>query len=167
MGELEVAGLRAREGQIYLAGAIEKAPDGGKAWRSALAVFLQEQGFRVFNPCINEEELLSPEEKVNFREWKVSCPERFMAIVRRIIDHDLDNLLNHTSFVICYWDEHVGGGAGTAGELTLAHVHKIPVLMVLGMPRRAVSSWALGCVTEVFESFDELRAFLAADPVTA
>jgi hypothetical protein len=52
------------------------------------------------------------------------------------------------------------GGGGTHGELTVCYEHGIPVYMVLGIPRAEVSSWILGCASEVFDSFQELREFL-------
>ncbi len=146
---------------IYLAGAIEFAPDGGKAWRSRIEKFLVEKlGLRVFNPCINEVALLSPEEKQNFRHWKDNDRQRFLPVIRRIIDHDLDNILNNTQFIVCYWDEHALLGAGTAGELTLAWRHKIPVYLVAAMEPAKISSWVAGCATEVFSNLDELETYL-------
>ncbi len=32
--------------------------------------------------------------------------------------------------------------------------------LVLGMPQEKVSGWILGCATEVFDNFVELKAFL-------
>ncbi|MEI7633729.1 MAG: hypothetical protein WCK47_05560 [bacterium] len=149
--------------RVYLAGAIEFAPDGGKPWRRDIARFLtHELGLDVFDPCTNEFEILTGEEKTSFREWKSSDRPRFLGVVRRIIDHDLDNLLHHTLFIICYWDRHVTRGAGTAGELTMAHHHGIPIYLVPGMPLAEVSSWAAGCATEIFGSFDDLKQFLRA-----
>ena len=146
---------------VYLAGAIEYAPGGGREWRLTIGQFLRDEiGVRVFDPCQNEMDLLSPEEKVSFRRWKTEDHSRFAATVRKIIDHDLDNLMNHTQFVVCLWDKGCTRGAGTAGELTLAYHRRVPVYMVLAMPRSEVSSWALACATEVFHSFDELKEFL-------
>lgn len=150
-----------REGQVYLAGAIEYAHDGGRAWRREIGAFLREElKLDVFDPCTNEMDLLTPEEKERFRRWKTEDPERFMATVRKIIDRDLQTLLRETSFIVCYWDEHVMRGAGTAGELTVAYWNGIPVYVVLGIPREQVSSWALGCATKVFDSWDALKDFL-------
>ena len=149
--------------RVYLAGAIEFAPDGGKPWRRDIGQFLaNELGLGVFDPCTNEYEILTAEEKTWFRAWKVTNRPRFLGVVRRIIDRDLDNLLHHTLFIVCYWDRHVQHGAGTAGELTMAHYHGVPVYLVLGMPLAEMSSWAAGCATEIFGSFDELKQFLRA-----
>lgn len=146
---------------VYLAGAIEYAPGGGKEWRREIGEFLRDElNVPVFDPCRNELDLLTPEEKARFRAWKSEDPLRFASTVRKIIDHDLNNLLHHTRYVVCLWDEACTRGAGTAGELTLAYRHDVPVYMVLSMPRQEVSSWALGCAREIFESFDQLKEYL-------
>lgn len=153
---------------VYLAGGIEKASDGGVAWRAELTTFLEGQlGHRVHDPTRDEPGLMSEEERREFRLWKAQ-PEswsRFQDVVRRIIHRDLDLILNETDYVIAYWDESVLGGGGTHGELTLSYWFGIPVYLVLGMPRSEASSWILGCATEVFDSFDALkRRFLAENP---
>jgi hypothetical protein len=157
-------GMSNNSKHVYLAGAIEYAPGGGKEWRREIGRFLtQDLGIPVFDPCTNEMDLLTPEEKDQFRAWKTCAPQRFTSTVQKIIDHDLTNLLEHTCFIVCLWDEYCTKGAGTAGELTLAYWHGVPAYVVLGMPRDRVSSWALGCATEVFDSFEALKEFLNAN----
>jgi hypothetical protein len=63
--------------------------------------------------------------------------------------------------VICFFDEAASRGAGTQGELTLAHRAGVPVYLVLGVPIERVSGWILGCATEVFFDFEQLKSFLA------
>ena len=46
---------------------------------------------------------------------------------------------------------------GTHGELTLAHHLEKPVHLVLQVPIEEVSSWILGCATEVHADFQALR----------
>lgn len=145
----------------YLAGAIEYAPDNGEAWRLEMSRFLISQlGHQVFNPCVEENHILSPEEFKNFRKWKTSNLKRFRETVRKLIQTDLDTLLNRVDYVVCLWDEHVLNGAGTHGELTMAYYQGIPVYMVSTLPREKMSSWIIGCTSELFDSFDELRKFL-------
>ncbi len=149
---------------VYLAGAIEYAPDGGKAWRREMADFLSgELSLGVFDPCVNELDLMNAEEKRHFRAWKQHDRARFLPVIHRIIDHDLDRLVNHTAFVVCLWDEHVSRGAGTAGELTMAYVHRVPVYLVRTIPPSDLSSWAAGCATGVFDDFGALKDFLRAE----
>ncbi|MFH0792705.1 MAG: hypothetical protein V2A74_01590 [bacterium] len=146
---------------VYLAGSIEHSPDGGRCWRAELTPFLRDElGHKVYDPSIEETHDLTEDEKLHFRTWKTNQFARFQGVIRRVIDQDLSLLLNKTDYVICFWDQHVLRGAGTHGELTLAYWNKIPVYLVLGFPRDDVSSWILGCVEAVFDSFDELKSFL-------
>jgi hypothetical protein len=146
---------------VYLAGAIEHAPDDGRAWREEISGFLSETlGHRFFNPCIEENHILEEEESQQFRNWKEADPVRFRQTMRKLIDTDLDILINKVDYVVCLWDEHVLNGGGTHGELTMAYYHDIPVYMVNKIPRMKMSSWILGCTTEVFKDFEDLKIFL-------
>ncbi len=146
---------------VYLAGAIEHAPDGGRAWREEISRFLAGTlGHRVFNPCVEENHLLSAEEFRQFRRWKETDLPQFRRTMRKLIDTDLDILLHKTDYVVCLWDEHVLNGGGTHGELTVAYHRNIPVYMVSRIPRDNISSWILGCTTELFEDFGQLKVFL-------
>jgi len=147
--------------KIYLAGAIEAAPDDGKAWRAEIGQFLKSEfSMDVFDPSQHEQDFLTSEEKNNFRQWKSIDIKRFRPVIKKIIDRDLEQLLEKCDAVICLWDEHVIQGGGTHGELTLAYEHKMPVYLVLGMPLEKVSSWIVGCTTEIFSSFEEMKQFL-------
>lgn len=140
---------------------MEFAPDGGAGWRQDVGTFLRDElGFEPFDPCVNELEVLDPEERQNFRRWKAEDRDRFLQVIRRIIHHDLTTLCERTGFVVCLWDEHCQKGAGTAGELTVAHLHNIPVYLVTSVPPSSLSSWVVGCATEVFPDFDSLKRYL-------
>ncbi len=150
---------------VYLAGAIENAPDNGREWRDMLTPFFEGTlNHEVFNPCIEENHALSAEEFLEFRNWKSSDLPRFRKTVRKIIDTDLGILAGKTDYLVCLWDEHVLKGAGTHGELTLAYYLNLPVYMVSTLPRNEMSSWILGCTTQVFDQFEDLRAFLLENP---
>lgn len=146
---------------VYLAGAIEAAPDGGREWRERLRPFLEnELHHTVYDPTHHELNVLSDGERKAFRTWKVTDFPRFQEVMHRIIKQDLKYILFHTDYVICKWDEYVMAGGGTQGELTLAFYHNIPVYLVSDIPVEKISSWILGCVTEIFDSFEGLKAHL-------
>ncbi|NUP91084.1 MAG: hypothetical protein HUU25_14895 [Candidatus Sumerlaeia bacterium] len=147
---------------VYLAGAIEHAPDGGEGWRRALIPHLRDElSCDVYDPTADEAQWLTEEERANFRRWKTEDFSRFQRAIRKVIAKDL-SILERASLVVCLWDDHVRRGGGTHGEMTLAHVWGKPVHLVLGMPVAEVSSWILGCATEVHADFDSLRRRLAA-----
>ena len=145
--------------RAYLSGSIEYSPDFGKAWRAQITLFLRTLGHDVCDPALDEKKNLSDEEVREFRRWKATDLPRFQATVRKIIAWDLEWIEQRSDYVVCYWDEYAGRGAGTQGELTVAHRAGIPVYLVLGMPAEKVSGWILGCATEIFTSFDELQDF--------
>jgi hypothetical protein len=143
---------------IYLAGAVDKAPDHGAGWRDEIEPFLvREINSAVFNPCRQEDKLRAELSKVD-----TATPEgrlKRFGLIKQLIDADLD-VLSVTDAVVCYWDKWCKGGGGTAGEVTLAYRSGIPVYLVLGMPEDECSGWVLGAATEIFSSFDELKDFL-------
>ncbi|MGZ4786995.1 MAG: hypothetical protein ACXVZX_00640 [Terriglobales bacterium] len=144
----------------YLSGSIEYSPDYGKSWRADITPFLRELGHDVYDPALDEQKNLDEQEVREFRRWKTSDLRRFQQTIRKIIAWDLEWIEQKSDYVICLWDEAAARGAGTHGELTIAHRLGIPVYVVLGMPLEKVSGWILGCATEVFTSFGELKAFL-------
>jgi hypothetical protein len=148
--------------QAYLSGAIEYAPDHGRAWRAQITPFLESLGHSVYDPAIDEKKNLTDEEILNFRIWKTADLPRFQQTIRKIITWDLDWIEQKTDYVICFWDEYVLKGAGTQAELTFAHRLGIPVYLVAGMPVERISGWILGCSTEIFSSFDGLQSFFTS-----
>ena len=147
--------------RVYLSGAIEHASDGGRNWRLEIASFLSERlGHRVYDPAADEKKSLTEEERRYFREWKLDAPERFGAVVRKIIAWDLDRIEVETDYLVAFWDDAAARGGGTAAEVTLAYRLGKPVYLVLGLPRGFASGWILAAATEVFDDFEQLRAFL-------
>jgi len=144
--------------RVYLSGGIEHAADGGRGWRAGIGRFLEEGlGHVVYDPSTDEKKSLTEEERSSFRRWKVEAPDRFRAVIRKIISWDLDRVENDTDYLVAYWDAGAARGGGTAAEITLAHRLGKPVFVVLGLPRPEASGWILGAADEVFESFEELE----------
>jgi hypothetical protein len=146
---------------VYLAGAIENAPDRGELWRKEISEFIvRELNHSVFNPCLEENHLLTREEFQNFRKWKTQDTPRFKQIVHKIIQNDIHTLIQKVDYVICRWDQYILSGGGTQGELTMAYWNQIPVYLWLGMPLQQVSSWMIGCTTEIFNDVTSLKKYL-------
>lgn len=146
----------------YLAGSIEYSPDLGKGWRAQITPVLKTLGHDVYNPAEDELKNLTETEVREFRSWKKNDLPRFRRTVQKIIAYDLDLIEHRCDAIVCYWDEYAGRGAGTQGELTLAHRLGIPVYLICGVPVEQISGWLLGCATEVFTSFAEFQEFLHA-----
>jgi len=147
---------------FYLAGSIEYSPDLGKGWRAEITPLLLAMGHEVYDPAEDEQKNLSEIEVREFRSWKTKNLPRFQSTIRKIIAYDLNLIEQRCGAIVCYWDRHAGRGAGTQGELTFAHRLGIPVYLVCGMPLEEISGWLLGCASEVFADFDELKNFFSA-----
>lgn len=145
--------------RAYLAGAMERAPDRGRAWRERLMPVLAELEHDWFNPCEEELVVVSSEERERFGEWKLTGHDGFAPLMRRIIDHDLA-ALEASDYLVCYWDEHARGSGGTPAEVTLARVWGKPVYLVRAVERSEISAWVLGCASQIFDSLDDLFAYL-------
>jgi nucleoside 2-deoxyribosyltransferase len=152
---------------FYLAGSIEYSPDLGKGWRARITPLLKSLGHEVYDPAEDEKKNLTETEVREFRAWKTSDLPRFQETVRKIIAYDLDLIENQCDAVICFWDRHAGRGAGTQGELTVAHRLGIPVYLICGMPVQEISGWLLGCASEVFADFDGFCEFMSDKPAQA
>src|SRR5262249_28755731 len=146
--------------RFYLSGGIEHSADAGRGWRREIAAFLEGLGIEVYEPAAGQKKDLTCEQGAALRAWKKADPDRFGAVVRKIVAWDLEKVESHCDGVLAYWDESAARGGGTAAEITLAYRLGKPVYLVLGMPRAAASGWVLACAEEVFEDFEALAAAL-------
>ena len=148
--------------RAYLSGGMEYATDEGRDWRSEMQSWLEgELGCTVFNPNVESDRLLGTEYPgIDFRELKKQDIARYRTIVERLVTIDCGEIARRTDFVVVYWDDSAQRGAGTKGELTMAHFFKKPVYMVTAVPLDAIPGWVLGCVSRTFGDFGSLKEFL-------
>jgi hypothetical protein len=141
---------------------MEYAANEGRDWRRDLQQWLEhELGCTVFNPNVESERFLSRRlPGTDFRRLKIDNPSLFKSVVWDIVDLDCREIAKQSDFVVCYWDEGAARGAGTKGEVTIARHTGKPVYLVTSIPVVDIPGWVLGCTTELFGSFDDLRAFL-------
>lgn len=147
---------------IYLCGAIEHSPDHGKTWRAEVTRFLHELGHEVYDPALDEKKDLTELEIREFRGWKQTDLPRFQQTIRKVIQYDLDWVEERCDALVAYWDEHAGKVADSQGKLTMAYRRGLPVYLVTKLPIEQLSGWVLGCASQVFPDFNELRKYLAA-----
>ncbi len=147
---------------VYLSGGMEYAANEGRDWRRDIQQWLErEHGCTVFNPNLESERFLSRRlPGVDFRRLKTDDPARFKSVVWDIVDLDCREIAERSDFVICYWDDGAARGAGTKGEVTIARHTGKPVYLVTSVPEVDIPGWVLGCTTQLFGSFDELRTYL-------
>lgn len=148
--------------RAYLSGGMEYADGEGATWRRELQQWLERSlHHEVFNPTVESDRLFATTYKgIDFRKVKLEDLQQYRKIAQHLVEIDCDEIARRTDYVICYWDESAAKGAGTKGELTMAKFFGKPVYLVTSFPLHELPGWVLGCVTETFTCFEELKEFL-------
>jgi len=148
--------------RVYLSGGMEYAKNEGSDWRADISTWVKENlHHSVFNPNIESEKYLyKMRSNNNFRLLKSTNIERYTKIVEHFVDQDSKEIALRSDYIICYWDKSAQSGAGTKGELTIARYFEKPVYMVTRISKEDIPGWILGCITEIFSSFAQLKEFL-------
>ena len=145
----------------FLCGGMEFAPKEGREWRKVLGNWIYRNlNHQIYDPTQEAKIILSAEELDGLDRWKQSDPVRFRALMRRIINHDLDVMAHQTDYVICYWDQAAARGGGTQAELTAAFRKSLPIYLVSELPVPEISGWVLGCADYVIPGFEKLKKCL-------
>jgi hypothetical protein len=148
--------------RVYLSGGMEYAKNEGIDWRKDIDTWIRKNlSHNIFNPNIESEKyLVKSLPNRNFRSLKSTDIKAYTKIVEKFVIIDSKEIAMRSDYVICYWDQSAQRGAGTKGELTIARYFNKPVYMVTRIPKERIPGWVLGCVTEFFNSFDQLKEFL-------
>lgn len=141
---------------VYLAGAMDAAPDYGTRWRVTLEAFFSKLGITCFNPCCEEEMLLglSSQDLMALREKDRA---RYVESIKRLVARDLEVIRTRTRCVVAYLDDYAK--AGTYGEVIFAYSQGVPVYIISALPEEHVPGWILACVTKIFFSIEECIDF--------
>jgi nucleoside 2-deoxyribosyltransferase len=154
--------------KVYLAGAMEFAPDDGRGWRAIVQALLQKENITVFNPCTEEGDIF---ERYNFSSHgefhaaKIKDYERFKVCMNEIAVADLKEIAS-SDYILAYITPDLGGG--TPGEMTYArYVLDIPVIGVMHSEStvEGASGWVMACCDEIFNSLEEAVEYIR-DQVT-
>jgi hypothetical protein len=150
--------------RVYLSGGMEYADGEGLHWRRDMQAWIERHlAHDVFNPNVESDRFFALEHPgIDFRALKMHDVEEYRRIVRKLVEIDCSEIAERSDYVICFWDDGAMKGAGTKGELTMAHFFRKPVYFVTRMPTHEIPGWVLGCVTTFFPTFEELQAFLLA-----
>ncbi len=142
----------------YLSGPIENAHNDGADWRNDITQWLEQYlNHRVFNPVTETQSIIKELNTDDFRLMKTTNPEEYKKIIRKIIQVDLDAVVQGSDYLIVNWDKSVFKGGGTHGEITMAHWFKKPVYMVNTLPIEDVSSWIFSCTDFMCNNFEDLK----------
>ncbi len=151
-----------KQQRVYLSGGMEYADGEGASWRQTMQHWFEtELGHSVFNPNVESDKFFAEKyPDVNFRKAKVENIPLYQEIVRHLVEIDCKEIAEHSDYVVCYWDEGAAKGAGTKGELTIAKYFGKPVYLVTTFTLHDIPGWVLGCTTQFFSGFLELKEFL-------
>ena len=154
--------------EVYLAGAIDKAPDGGTGWRLDITPKLEKLGWKVFNPCVYTDGKIAQRlgwgefDKDRFRKFRKESRDLSKVVAEWVVDQDL-GAVKRCNVLLVYFDEYVMQGAGTYGEMTLARDARMPVYIVLSssLKYEDIPFWVLGCATKIFNNFEEALLYFS------
>ena len=145
----------------YLSGPIENAENDGADWRISMTDWLKYNvGHSVFNPVEATQEITKGHHGNSFRDMIRTRPEEYKKLIRKIIDIDIDAVVNKSDYLIVNWEKSVFRGGGTHGEITMAYHFKKPIYLVNQVPIDDLSSWIYSCSTEVFNSFKDFKSYM-------
>ncbi|MFC1593509.1 hypothetical protein ACFL3O_01075 [Candidatus Neomarinimicrobiota bacterium] len=142
----------------YLSGAMENAKNEGSDWRNEITIWLIEKlDHSVIDPVIDTAKLVEKKKSKNYRNWKISDPNKFREFVRHAIDNDLNSVVNKSDYIICLWNNAVLSGGGTHGEVTMAYYYNKPVYLINQLNDIELSGWIMSCATEIFTDFNSMQ----------
>ena len=144
---------------------MEYAKDGGKEWRLKVDKELRRLGYRVYNPCSDEQSILEPFGIKTAQEFLALKKDpatlaKFRRIMLAIAEYDLEQL-NKSRAIIAYLDSTLSGG--TAGEVTIQRfIRNKPVFAVIPPEEiTKVSGWVLACVSHIFKDIDSMLDYIS------
>jgi len=139
--------------KVYLAGPMEKARDYGTGWRNEIEPILTAKGFDVFNPA-NEVKLFKEIQRLK-KNQEVADLSKMKEHFEEIIFTDLNEVLE-SDVLLCHWPSITQMSAGTAGEMTVAKLFTIPVVLVTD-DIETLPKWLLGCTTIIKDNFNNIE----------
>jgi nucleoside 2-deoxyribosyltransferase len=152
--------------QVYLAGSMETAKDGGTGWRSTITPMLKSINYTVFNPCVSEQERLGKTsdevQRVMSTCKKVGDWDRLKLIMTEIQSTDL-SAIDGSDFVIVFLEHMKSHPGGTYEEIMYAKMKGKPVLGLCLGDVTTENSWVLtSCLRSggLFFSYESLIAYL-------
>jgi len=150
---------------VYLAGPMDRVPDGGTVWREQIKPALRKLGVHVYCPCDKPKGLIS--ETLDNRRHLDELQrngywDELTDIVRKIRHVDL-RLVDKSDFIIGYVPSNLVM-CGTIEEIVTANRQKKPCLLWNGNSKHTFLRWLFGVIphTHMFSSLGDLMRYLYA-----
>lgn len=149
--------------RTYLAGAMDRVPDGGVGWRQRITPLLEDYNVTVLDPCdkpieIGIEDSDTRDEIAHFKKTgNFSEIRKKFGVIRTL---DL-RCVDISDFIIASIDIDVHA-CGTYEEITTANSQKKPVLVWCQQGKAAAPNWLFFMLPHehIFGSLDDLMDYL-------
>ena len=150
---------RLKGATCYLAGPMDRVPDGGEGWRKWITPQLQELGIVVLDPCnkpidIGIEDM---EHRQRRQVWKAQGKYNKLAEDMKLIRVTDLALVDNANFMIVYWNTDVHM-CGTLEEVFLSNRMKRPILIMCEQGKVGMPDWMFGVLPHehFFDSWNSL-----------
>jgi len=149
--------------RTYLAGAMDRVPDGGLGWRKKITPLLQNLGATVLDPCDKPIEVGIEDEGSRFLIDHYKETGQFDKIRKEYgVIRTLDlRCIDISDFIIASIDTDVHA-CGTYEEITIANSQKKPVLIWCQQGKKAAPNWLFFMLPHehIFGSLEDLIGYL-------
>ena len=148
---------------VYMAGAIDRCPNGGKPWRDWLTPQLNKLGVIVLDPLRKPIDIGLEDD--DFRAarkiWKEKGDfDQFAKIMKLVRNSDL-RFVDKADFLIVCLDLSIQA-TGTYEEIFLSNRQKKPVLIWCPQGKKAIPDWLYGVIDHkfFFNTTEEILEYL-------
>ena len=149
--------------RTYLAGAMDRVPDGGVVWRDKITPLLESKGVVVLNPCDKPVEVGIEDASTRASIEGLKDKGEYGKIKKDYgVIRTLDlRCVDISDFIIASIDIDVHA-CGTYEEIALANSQKKPVLIWCQQGKRFAPNWLYFMLPHphIFSSIDSLMSYL-------
>jgi len=154
---------RLKDARVYLAGPMDRCPNGGIQWRQDITPFLLEMGCFIFDPTDKPMQIaIEDEEHRDERKvWKEQHSFGKIAEMMKIIRNVDLRMVDVSDFIIVNWDMEIQM-CGTMEEVFLANREKKPILIHCPQGIKCLPDWLFAVLPYqmMFNDWEELKAYV-------
>jgi hypothetical protein len=149
--------------KCYLCGAMDRVPDGGVGWRTAITPVLEEMGVIVMDPANKpvDDPAGDESDRETRKAWlQAGDYARLRNFMKKVRGWDL-RMVNESSFLVVVVDPDVHL-CGSYEEIAIANHEKKPILVHTVGGKHRTPWWLFGMLPHqhIFGSMDELVSYL-------
>ena len=149
--------------RTYLAGAMDRVPDGGEGWRNRITPILKAMNVTVLNPCDKPVEIALEDKGIRTEINLLKKRKQFDRIKKDYgVIRTLDlRCVDISDFIIASIDINVHA-CGTYEEIAVANSQKKPVLIWCQQGKENAPNWLFFMLPHqhIFGSLDEMLRYL-------